>query len=151
MKAEEKLREILSRLKDSEGKDKELDMNAFHLRELVPTKTHEIDFTEGYFEWEYTIGEDVLKIKWDVEDVTADEIYIYLNGENVYCCCTWRARNNCLHYDDAAKDLFLLIMQHGGVLESQEDLEHIESWFIDNIIEKRKNRAALYEKEIGGK
>ena len=150
MNTEEKLRTILNNLKNKED-DLEIEPNAFHLRELLPTIKPDLRDIDELEVWEYKIGEDILKINWELEDITDDIIRIYLNGEKVYAAWNEYSDSNYIEYDDDAEDLFLLIMQYGGgVLQPQKELDYIEEYFkirYDNeISEKRNNRREFFWK-----
>ena len=141
MNTGEKLRVILNNLEN-----KELSPDAFHLRELVPTESNPQDIDELEV-WEYKIGEDNLKIEWELEDMSDDIIKIYLNDEKVYG--TWNTDTNSHYpeYDDYAEDLFLLIMQHGGILQPKVELDYAIHHLGKDILKKRKNRAKEYFNE----
>lgn len=137
MQLGEKLRAILERL---EGKA--LAPDALHLRELAPSVPCNPADIDEYEAWEYKIGEDILKITWDLEDMD-DCISVSLNGETVYS--GWNQCNDKTEaYDDDAEDLFLLVMQHGGTLLPQSDLNFAAEYLAfcaPEVLEMRRNRA----------
>jgi len=134
----EKLRTILNNLKG-----KELEQDAFHLRELVPTTPSNPADIDEFTVWEYKIGDDIIRIEYEVEDILDDIICLKLNGENVniYATRDYKGTDYSRIYDDDAEDLFVLIMRYGGVLESQEELDYVEDYLGEEILEKRKKRA----------
>jgi len=143
MSKDEKLHTIMSNLKAKNSNDEALEPAAFHLLELVPTKPADPQDIDEHEEWEYDIGSDTVRITWELEDITDDCIDVYLNGELMYG--TWNGiGDQCANYDDDAEDLFHLIMQNGGVLQPQAELEYAEHFFGEATLEKRKNRAELY-------
>ena len=136
----DKLRTIMRNLKAKEHRGEALEPAAFHLLELVPTKPADPQDIDEHEEWEYNIGSDTIKITWDLEDITDDCIGVYLNGEPVYGA--WNGTGTqCSNYDNDAEDLFLLILQHGGVLQPQAELEYAEHFLGEETLEKRRNRA----------
>ena len=145
MNTGEKLRAILKNLKNKKS-DLEIAPTAFHLRELVstiPPNPYDLDELEI---WEYKIGEDILKIEWELEDMYADIIHIYLNDERMHLAWNDCKDSHYAEYDDDAEDLYLLIMQHGGILQPPEELEFVVHHLDDEILEKRKNRLKEYNK-----
>ena len=124
MTEKEKLRIILKNIKD-----KKLTPNAFHINELVPT-IDDSEYIDEYYKWEYKIGEDILKIQWDIEDF-ADFFTIDLNDANMYFYGwldkdyknSWNTGNWDIFsdYDADAEELFKIILQHGGVLEKTRE------------------------------
>jgi hypothetical protein len=126
MELAEKLSEILKNL---EGK--KLFPMAFHVDELVATKSSEPGYHDGWDEYEYQIGTDVLKLVADEED-GAFCLDIKLNGKTEYStgyigAVSWDEDDNEIEfdyeaysdYDADAEALFELIMQHGGVIDEE--------------------------------
>ena len=127
METAEKLRTILKNL---EGK--KLFPEAFHTYELVETKrSSDPDPIDCWYEFEYQIGTDILKMLLDEDDLTPC-LSIYLNGECKYetgyiGAPAWDEDDNEIEfdweeysdYDEDAEALFEIIMQHGGVLDKE--------------------------------
>jgi len=142
METVENVKTILKRL---EGK--KLFPIAFHIDELVPSKSSDPACVDGWDEYEYQIGTDALKLRTDEEDC-AFCLSIYLNGKeedttDYIGASTWDEDDNEIEvdysqysdYDEAAEALFELIMQHGGVLDeegSKGRAEYFAEWGCNN-------------------
>jgi len=131
MNVGEELRALLDKLGN-----KDLAPEAFHLMELISTIPATADLNELEI-WEYKVGEDVLKLSWELEDFV-DIIIIYLNSEIVYC--TQCSIIDSLEYDDDAEDLFLFIIKHGAVLQPQSVIDYATYHLDDDILEKHRIR-----------
>ena len=124
MELKEKLRAILEKIEK-----KKLSPCAFHIQDLVPTVDRDPKDISERAEWEYKIGDDVLKIVWQLEDMADDfsisfndklcYYYGWFDDDDTYENC-WETGDFDIFsdYDEDAEELFNLIMQHGGVIKN---------------------------------